>query len=337
MVPPAQIYFKREIEMLSSKIQMLSAIALSAIAFAAHMPQALAQTTYPVKPDRQSTETEAGGTAQAARDAERLKASGAKMSTVRNLLGPSELVRETETDITTYEIGKEVSGLGNYVLRSRYINVGAKGIVPIHGHADRPGILQIVEGEIVQHRSDRITNNMVPGDITIESLKLAHWWENLGDRPVRIWSVDICNAVTNPGVCGFGQNDGATLIGPSKAAETSTPMAKSAVTGVSENAQIDLTQEFPDASGTRNLALRSRTVTLEPGARLLPDSPRPRPTFFRVMKGAMTYDGSPEKRSFVAGQIVFDAGSVARWSNEGTEPAVLHMVDVSDRTSRSQP
>ena len=57
--------------------------------------------------------------------------------------------------------------------------------MPWHSHADRPAIIYIIEGEIVEYAS----NCAVPivhkaGDVVAETPEVSHWWKNLGDKTV---------------------------------------------------------------------------------------------------------------------------------------------------------
>jgi len=66
------------------------------------------------------------------------------------------------------------------------------GIVPWHSHADRPAIIYIVEGEIVEYAS----NCAVPivhkaGDVVAETPEVSHRWKNLGNKTVVLLSADL--------------------------------------------------------------------------------------------------------------------------------------------------
>lgn len=295
------------------------------------------QNAFTVKPANEARDSEAGGTDRAAKDAKRLAASGAKMSTIRNLAGPADPVREKDVDTTTYDVSQDVPGLAGYLLRSRYIEVGPEGIVPIHPHDGRPGILQIVEGEIVQHRSDKTSDLMLTGDITLESQKIAHWWENVSDKPVRIWSVDLCNTVqTVVGTCTLGLSEGSTAVGTAPRGGSVDGPQEAVTVKSPTNAQIELAAEFPTAGGLQTMTLRSRTVIVEPKGVIPLHGHKGRPTFFRVMQGTITYRDAGEQRRFNKGQVVLESGSTPHWwTNDGDEAVVLHAIDVFDKSSGS--
>ncbi|HSF14754.1 MAG TPA: cupin domain-containing protein [Vicinamibacteria bacterium] len=79
---------------------------------------------------------------------------------------------------------------GDFRLREVVLLPGAK--VRVHGHNERPVIAYVLEGEIVEHRSDS-EHPLVrrKGDSYFEGPGLVHWVENLSSHRVRIISVDI--------------------------------------------------------------------------------------------------------------------------------------------------
>ena len=310
-------------------------LVLATAVFAGGSSLAYGQDVFIVKPANEPSNTLEGGTDRAKRDAERLATSGAKMSTIRNLIGPADPVREAESDITTYDISSDVPGLNTYLLRSRYIDVGPNGVVPIHPHEGRPGILQIVEGEIYQHRSDRRSELMSTGSITLESQKLAHWWENSTDKPVRIWSVDLCNRTeTTAGRCSLGLNEGSTVVGTGPHGQVADGPTTIVRTKTSINAQIGLAEELPSVVGLQTTTLRSRTIVMEPKGVVPLHGHKGRPAFFRVMQGTITYHDAGEQRSFNKGQVVLESGSAPHWwTNDGDETVVLHAIDLFDSSS----
>lgn len=84
-------------------------------------------------------------------------------------------------------------GMKGIMLRTRRLTIQPGGFVPTHSHADRPAIIFIVSGEIIEHS----TICAVPvvhkaGDSTAEfGASLEHWWENKGTVPVVLTSSDL--------------------------------------------------------------------------------------------------------------------------------------------------
>jgi quercetin dioxygenase-like cupin family protein len=98
----------------------------------------------------------------------------------------------TDTVLAAVDLGKEPAKIKERQLRLRKLVIEPGGVVPWHSHADRPAIILVTEGEIVEYAS----NCSVPivhkaGDVTAETNPRAHWWENRGDKPVVLFSVDV--------------------------------------------------------------------------------------------------------------------------------------------------
>ncbi|MGX6647864.1 cupin domain-containing protein [Maricaulaceae bacterium MS644] len=118
---------------------------------------------------------------------------------------PADHVRDTPRDLTA-DVGPVYDGVlaatvdisgwreqGNFMLRLRTVTVPPQGIVPLHSHEDRPGIVYIVSGELVEynsycdvpitHREGETTPAFGPG--------VSHWWSNPSDEPVIAVSTDV--------------------------------------------------------------------------------------------------------------------------------------------------
>ena len=84
-------------------------------------------------------------------------------------------------------------GMKGLMLRTRRLTIQPGGFVPTHSHADRPAIIYIISGEIIEHN----TTCSVPivhkaGDSTAEfGGELQHWWENKGSVTVVLTSSDL--------------------------------------------------------------------------------------------------------------------------------------------------
>jgi quercetin dioxygenase-like cupin family protein len=84
-------------------------------------------------------------------------------------------------------------GMKGLMLRTRRLTIQPGGFVPTHSHADRPAIIYIISGEIIEH-STICTVPIVhkAGDSTAEfGASLEHWWENKGAAPVVLTSSDL--------------------------------------------------------------------------------------------------------------------------------------------------
>lgn len=84
-------------------------------------------------------------------------------------------------------------GVGDLLLRTRRLTIEPGGFVPTHYHNDRPSIVYIIKGEIIEHS----TSCSVPiihraGEWTPEFGDFhGHWWENKSDSEVVLTSSDV--------------------------------------------------------------------------------------------------------------------------------------------------
>lgn len=114
---------------------------------------------------------------------------------ISGLVGPKAPVGMSIRELGSIKLGPEfpqVPEAANYMMRGRYVTVDAGGIVPIHSHKDRPAVTYVIQGEIVEHRSDE--NGPIvrrAGDCTIDNNGIAQWWENKTAQQVTLFVVDF--------------------------------------------------------------------------------------------------------------------------------------------------
>jgi quercetin dioxygenase-like cupin family protein len=104
----------------------------------------------------------------------------------------------TDTTLGTINLEKEPAKLKDRQLRFRKLTIEPNGIVPWHSHGDRPALIFIAEGEIIEYAS----NCAAPivhkaGDIRPETGGTSHWWKNLGDKPVVLYVGDLLHDKTD--------------------------------------------------------------------------------------------------------------------------------------------
>jgi len=90
------------------------------------------------------------------------------------------------------DLGKEAPMLKDRLFRLRQLDVAPGGIVPFHSHDERPAMIYIVKGTIVEYASNcavPITHNA--GDVAPEKKGVSHWWQNNTTEPVLLISVGI--------------------------------------------------------------------------------------------------------------------------------------------------
>jgi len=85
---------------------------------------------------------------------------------------------------------KQIPAMAGYVLRSRRITLAPGGSVKMHSHADRPGFLYVLEGELTEYNGDSV-NIVKPGGSWTESADTFHGVKNNTDKPAIAIVVDI--------------------------------------------------------------------------------------------------------------------------------------------------
>lgn len=97
----------------------------------------------------------------------------------------------TDTVLASIDVEKE-QGIAGRQFRLRRLVVEPGGIVPWHSHGERPALIYIVEGEIVEYSSDCAVPILhKAGDVSAETKGVAHWWKNDGAKTVVLISADL--------------------------------------------------------------------------------------------------------------------------------------------------
>ena len=98
----------------------------------------------------------------------------------------------TDTVLAAIDLEKEPASLKDRQLRFRKLTIGPGGVVPWHSHGDRPAIIYIAEGEIVEYASN-CSEPIVhkAGEIRPETSGTAHWWQNKGSKTVVLFVGDV--------------------------------------------------------------------------------------------------------------------------------------------------
>ena len=98
----------------------------------------------------------------------------------------------TDTVVGSIDVSKEPAHVDGRLLRLRKLVVQPGGVVPWHSHHDRPAIIVITKGTIVEYASNcSVPIVHRPGDVTTETSTTAHWWRNETKSPVELYSADL--------------------------------------------------------------------------------------------------------------------------------------------------
>jgi hypothetical protein len=120
--------------------------------------------------------------------------SGVKTNVMLGLTGPTQGAKLTPVVIASQPLEAEgIAALAGRNLRTRFWAIGGPdGIVPIHGHTERPAVFTVASGEIYEYSSledDPILHQT--GGLAKESGELAHWWHNAGSETVHLIAFDV--------------------------------------------------------------------------------------------------------------------------------------------------
>ena len=107
-------------------------------------------------------------------------------------MGPAMPKDVTDVVRSVTDLSKEPAGIKGRQFRLRQLDMKPGGIVPWHSHDNRPAMIYIVSGEVVEYAS----NCAVPivhkaGDVAAEKKGTSHWWQNTGNTTAVLISVDL--------------------------------------------------------------------------------------------------------------------------------------------------
>ncbi|HET9642319.1 MAG TPA: cupin domain-containing protein [Burkholderiaceae bacterium] len=107
-------------------------------------------------------------------------------------MGPTMPQGVTDVVRASTDVSKEPAKIGGRLFRLRQLEMQPGGIVPWHSHNDRPAMIYIVSGEVVEYAS----SCAVPivhrtGDVAPEKNGTSHWWKNTGSEKAVLISVDL--------------------------------------------------------------------------------------------------------------------------------------------------
>ena len=107
---------------------------------------------------------------------------------------PSAPAGVKDVELSSIDLSKENVKLNQRRLRLRAMTIEAGGIVPLHDHADRPALIMVKEGEILEFSSkcsEPIQHKA--GDVAREFAGTKHHWKNASGKKVELMIADIVN------------------------------------------------------------------------------------------------------------------------------------------------
>ena len=114
-------------------------------------------------------------------------------------MGATKPKSVTDNVLTRIDLVNEPVMLKDHALRLRRLVVQPGGIVPWHTHTDRPAIIYIISGKIVEYRSTCKTPIVhKAGESTAEVKGTSHWWKNTAKKTVVLLSADLFHDKDDP-------------------------------------------------------------------------------------------------------------------------------------------
>ena len=122
-----------------------------------------------------------------------------KVTTDGQRPGPTAHKDVTDTVIASTDLEQEAPKLKDHKFRLRRLVIQPGGVVAWHSHEERPAIIYIVSGTIVEYAS----TCAVPivhraGDVARETHTTKHWWKNTTNKRVVLLSADILHDKIDP-------------------------------------------------------------------------------------------------------------------------------------------
>jgi quercetin dioxygenase-like cupin family protein len=105
--------------------------------------------------------------------------------------GPSTPQGVTDVVRASTDVAKTF-GIKGRLFRLRELTMMPGGVVPWHSHNERPAMIYIVSGEVVEYASScAVPIVHKAGDVAPETFGTSHWWKNTGATPAVLISVDL--------------------------------------------------------------------------------------------------------------------------------------------------
>jgi quercetin dioxygenase-like cupin family protein len=115
-----------------------------------------------------------------------------KMKTNARVKVDYKPVGVTDVTLGSIDLGKQPAHIEGRDLRFRKLTIEPGGIVPWHSHDDRPALIFVQQGEIVEYASNcQVPITHKAGDIRPEVSGTSHWWKNLGSETVILYVGDV--------------------------------------------------------------------------------------------------------------------------------------------------
>jgi quercetin dioxygenase-like cupin family protein len=104
----------------------------------------------------------------------------------------TKAVGVTDVTLGAIDLEKQPAHIEGRELRFRKLTIEPGGVVPWHSHDDRPALIFVQQGEIVEYASNCAEPILhKAGDLRPEVFGTSHWWKNLGRETVILYVGDV--------------------------------------------------------------------------------------------------------------------------------------------------
>jgi quercetin dioxygenase-like cupin family protein len=104
----------------------------------------------------------------------------------------TKAVGVSDVTLGSIDLGKQPAHIEGRELRFRKLTIEPGGVVPWHSHDDRPALIFVEQGEIVEYASNcEVPITHKAGEIKPEMFGTSHWWKNLGKETVILYVGDV--------------------------------------------------------------------------------------------------------------------------------------------------
>jgi quercetin dioxygenase-like cupin family protein len=104
----------------------------------------------------------------------------------------TKAVGVSDVTLGSIDLGKQPAHIEGRELRFRKLTIEPGGVVPWHSHDDRPALIFVEQGEIVEYASNcEVPITHKAGEIRPEMFGTSHWWKNLGKETVILYVGDV--------------------------------------------------------------------------------------------------------------------------------------------------
>ncbi len=105
---------------------------------------------------------------------------------------PLESKGQKAIELCSLDLTAEIDSGAGRRLRLRLITLEPGGVVAVHGHQDRPMIMQELKGSVLSHLGGKPDRILRVGDCAAEGKDSTHhWMENFGTEPLTYIAVDV--------------------------------------------------------------------------------------------------------------------------------------------------